>query len=198
MAEMTFWPEGIDPRSEIIGFLRLASIDAPSGLARFMIGQDGIFTDKSGNQWFGSQLIDTSELTLSRDASAPSGKVTLSYFQDPDAPDLIDQINESGDSEISGSIVNFYLQPLTDVSEFYAPIFDPVLRARRTASGLRIKAQGDTIREITVSLEGPFRARVSSRGLFYSVTDHSSLVGSENPSLQYMPRLNQQIEKLYG
>jgi hypothetical protein len=61
---VTFWPVGIDPREEVFGFLRLASIDAPSGLARFMLGQDGVFTDSSGNAWVGSQLIEASELEL--------------------------------------------------------------------------------------------------------------------------------------
>ena len=195
---MTFWPAGFDPRAEIVGYMRLASIDAPSGLARFMIGQDGIFTDLNGNVWTGSQLIEPSEMTLSREGKAPAASLSLSYFQDPDAPDLIEQIRESGDSEIRGSTVRFYLQPLTDVSEFYAPQFAPVLRATRVASGLKFEAQGDTVRKISVSLEGPFRARVSARGLFYTPPDHAALIGAANPSLEYMPQDEQQIEKLFG
>lgn len=195
---MSFWPSGFDPRAEIFGYMRLASIDAPSGLARFMIGQEGIFTDTDGNAWVGSQLIEPSELTLSRGAEAPAGSVSLTYFQDPDAPDLIEQIRTSGDDAIRGSIVRFYLQPLTDIVQFYAPIYPPILRATRVASGLGFEAQGDTVRKIMLSLEGPFRARVSARGLFYTVTDHAALIGEANPSLQYMPQIDQQIEKLYG
>jgi hypothetical protein len=195
---VSFWPSGFDPRADIVGYLRLASIDAPSGLARFMIGQDGVFIDSSGNSWYGSQLIEPSEISLSRNGEAPAAEVSLSYFQDPDAPDLIEQIRDSGDSAIAGSIVRFYLQPLTDVAQFYKPTFAPVLRATRAAADLRFEAQGDTVRKITLTLEGPFRARVSARGLFYTVSDHAALLGAANPSLQYMPQIDQQIEKLYG
>ncbi len=196
---MTFWPEGFDARGEIVGYLRLASIDAPSGLARFMIGQDGRFIDIDGNAWIGSQLIQVSEIELPREAVAPAAMIGLSYFQDPDAPDLIDQINESGDSAIAGSIVRIYLQPLTDMADFYKPQLPPILRATRVvASGLKVKFQGDTVRSIAVQLEGPFRARVSSRGMFYNVEDHARLIGAANPSLQFMPQDGRQDEKLYG
>ena len=64
---MSFWPKGFDPRAEVAGYIELATVAAPSGLARFMIGQDGVFTDIDGNRWFGSQLIEVSDLTLPRD-----------------------------------------------------------------------------------------------------------------------------------
>ena len=195
---MNFWPSGFDSRAEIIGYIRLASIEAPSGLARFMIGQDGIFTDEGGNTGTGSQLLDVSDLTLPRDASAPEGQVVMSYFQDPDAPDLVDEIRESGDDAIAGSVERFYLQPLGDVAEFYKPVYPPILRATRVAAGLRVKAEGDTVRQIILPLEGPFRRRIASRGLFYTVPDHAKLICEANPSLQFMPQIDQQIEKLYG
>lgn len=195
---MSFWPSGYDPRAEVIGYIRLVSIDAPSGLARFMVGQDGIFTDANGNQWFGSQLLQPSALTLSRDGKAPEASLSLSYFQDPDAPDLIDQIKESGDDAVRGSIVRFYMQPIGSVEEFTVPVFQPVLRGTRTAAGLRYEAHGDTVRKITLTIEGPLRARVSRRGYVYTVADHAALTGSENPSLRYMPQRDRQTEKLYG
>jgi hypothetical protein len=195
---VTFWPSGFDPRSEVKGFLRLADIDAPSGLARFMIGTDGVFTDTSGNSWVGSQLIEAAPPVLSRDGTAPEASITLSYFQDPDAGDLIDEIKESGDIAIRGSRVRFFLQPIGEVEEFYAPVYPPVLRATRTAEGLRIEAQGDTVRKITLTLEGPYRSRVSRRGFFYTVDDHARLIGAANPSLRYMPTDGQVLEKLFG
>jgi hypothetical protein len=195
---VSFWPAGFDPRAEVRGFLRLVSIDAPSGLARFIIGQDGRFTDTSGNAWVGSQLIEAGGITLSRDGSAPAASLTLSYFQDPDAPDLIEQIQESGDTAISGSVVRYYLQPINDIAEFYAPVFAPILRATRVAAGLSFTMEGDVARSITVSLEGPFRARASRRGFLYTVDDHARLVGSANPSLEFMPTNNLVLEKLYG
>jgi hypothetical protein len=198
VAAVTFWPVGIDPREQVFGFLRLASIDAPSGLARFMIGQDGVFTDTTGNAWVGSQLIEASELELPRDATAPEGQLTLSYFQDPDAPDLIDQLRASGDAAIRGSVVRFYIQPITSHEEFYRPTRPPILRAVRVATSLTFSAQGDTVRQISLRIEGPFAARQQRRGWVYSVNDHSALVGAANPSLQYMPQISQQLEKLYG
>lgn len=195
---MSFWPPGFDPRAEIKGFLRLADIDAPSGLARFMIGQDGVFTDVSGNTWTGSQLIEADAPALSRDGSAPEASVTLSYFQDPDASDLIDELKASGDIAIRGSLVRFYLQPIGDVAEFYAPRWAPILRATRLAAGLRIEATGDTVRRLTVTLEGPYRARVSRRGFLYTTDDHARLIGAPNPSLRYMPTDGQVLEKLFG
>lgn len=195
---MTFWPNGYDPRSEVVGYIALASIDAPSGLARFMIGQDGRFVDINGTVWVGSQLIQSSAVTLSRGAIAPEGEITLSYYQDPDAPDLIDQIKESGDSEIRGSLVRYYLQPLTDISEFYAPKFPPVLRATRRAAGLTFTAEGDTVRSISLRIESPFAARIASRGLFYTSSDHATLIGAPNPSLNHIPQIDQQLEKMYG
>lgn len=196
---MSFWPEGFDARDEVVGYLRLAAIDAPSGIARFMIGQDGVFVDMDGNSWVGSQLFQVSELELPREAVAPAATMGFSYFQDPDAPDLIDQIKEAGDDAIAGSKVRFYLQPLTDFADFYAPKLPMILRATRVvASGLKTSFQGDTQRSLSVALEGPFRARVSARGLFYNVEDHAKLIGAANPSLQYMPQDGRQEEKLYG
>ena len=195
---MSFWPSEIDPRAQVLGYLRLASIDAPSGLARFLLGQDGVFRDMDGNAWVGSQLVQASELELPRDATAPEGQITLSYFQDPDATALIDELRESGDAAIRGSEIRFYLQPLTKIEDFYAPTLPMILRAVRVATTLRFSADGDTVRRISVSMEGPFAARQRRRGWVYSVADHSALVGADNPSLQYMPQISQQLEKLYG
>lgn len=195
---MSFWPSGFDPRGEVRGFLRLASIDAPSGLARFMIGQDGRFTDTSTNVWYGSQLIEAGGVTLSRDGTAPAVNISLSYFQDPDAPDLIEALHESGDTAISGAVVRFYLQPINDVAEFYAPVYAPILRATRVAAGMTFNMEGDVARSITLSLEGAFRARASRRGWFYTVDDHARLVGAANPSLGLMPTDSQVLYRLYG
>lgn len=194
---MTFWPAGFDPRDEVVGYIRLAAIDAPSGLARFMIGDTGVFRDRDGNAWHGAQLVDVSAIGNAQGGKAPQTTVTMSYFQDPDAPDLIEEIRASGDDAITGSLVRFYLQPLGSVEEFYAPTDAPVLRATLRAAGLSFDFQGDVQRSISLRLESVMRARVSRRGRVYSVADHSAIVGESNPSLEYIPLPGEDDEKLF-
>lgn len=195
---MSLLPEGFDPRAPIIGLLDLVSIEAPSGLYRFMVGQEGIFRDLAGNPWYGSQLISASALEWSRDGKAPGGSLTLNYFQDPTAPDLIDQLQASGDADIKGAPVRFYVQPLASHADLYAPRWAPVLVATKTAGTLRYEFQGDVQRSISLTLEGPAALRRTARGLNYTVADHARLIGAANPSLEYMPQIARPEEKLFG
>lgn len=195
---MSFWPSGFDPRAEILGALVLVDIDAPSGLARFMLGQDGVFTDRSGNKWWGSQLIGADAIEWGRDAEAAQATLTLTYYQDPQADSLIEQLRDSGDEAIKGSRVRFFIQPLTDMAQLYAPLFDPVLVSTKTASSLGFSAEGDVVRRLTLTMEGPFAGRRSKRGLYYTVNDHEALIGEANPSLTYMPNDTRQREQLFG
>lgn len=198
MAAVSFWPADYDPRAEIQSALDLVLIDAPSGSARFMVGQEGVFTDASGAQWVGSQLISAEPLEWPRDGTAPAGGLTLSYFQDPSAPDLIDQLREAGDDVLRGRKVWFYIQPLTRIEDFYAPQHMPVLVATRVAGALRFSAEGDVTRSLQLSIEGPMASRRSARGLNYEVPDHEALIGRANPSLGLMPKDARQEEQLFG
>lgn len=195
---MSFFPEGFDPRADIVGLIDLVSIDAPSGLARFMVGQDGVFTDADGNRWIGSSLITASPPELSRDGTAPAGQLTLSYFQDPEGADLISALRASGDTAIRGAVIRHYVQPLTDVSQFYAPVHAPVLVATKTAGTLRTEIVGDLQRSLSVDVEGPTAMRRAARGLNYTVDDHARLTGAPNPSLELMPQTSMTEEKLFG
>lgn len=192
------WPVGYDPRAEIAKALELVEIDAPSGPARFLLGGDGRFEDAAGREWWGAQLVASEGLEWSRDGTAPAGALTLSYFQDPEAPDLIEQLRESGDDVLRGRKVEFFVQPLGRVEDFYAPRHMPVLVATRTAGSLSFTAEGDIVRQLQLSIEGANAARRAARGLFYTVADHEALIGAANPSLTYMPNDSRQEETLFG
>lgn len=195
---MSYLPAGFDPRAGIVGAMDLVEIDAPSGVARFLVGQDATFTDVAGQRWAGSSLIDGGSLEWSRDGTAPAGTLMLTYFQDPDAPDLIEQLRASGDDVLRGRDVRFYLQPLSDAAEFWAPRFAPVLIATRTAGSLTFEAQGDTVRRLMLAIEGPMRGRRSRRAYYYTQTDHEALIGAGNPSLSLVPTDTRQDESLFG
>lgn len=195
---MSVLPEGFDPRAEVRGLLDLVSIEAPSSLYRFMVGQEGVFRDRNGHAWYGSQLISASPLEWSRDGKAPGGSLTLSYFQDPVAPDLIEQLQASEDADIKGAAVRFYVQPLASHADLYAPQWAPVLVATKTAGTLRYEFVGDLQRSITLNIEGPAALRRTARGLNYTVADHARLIGTPNPSLEYMPQIARPEEKLFG
>lgn len=196
---MSILPPEFDPRAEIIGLLNLIQIDAASGTYGFMPGQDGVFVDFNGFTWYGSQLISGGETDWSRDGTAPQGQVTLSYFQDPNAPDLIDELRASGDDATRGRAVRYYIQPITDVAQFYAPTFPPILIATKVAGSLTTEIEGDVTRRLSISLEGPAALRRSARGLNYNVADHNRLIGQVgNPSLEFIPQDSRQEEKLFG
>lgn len=198
---MSMFPAGYDLRSEIIGALDLVEIDAVSGLARFMIGQDGRFTDTSGRVWYGAQVIGCTGYDWSRGDAAEDGALTLSYFQDPAAVSLIDQLRESGDLDVAGRAVRFYVQPIRSVADFYAPTLPPVLTATRAARSVTYAAEGDTMRRLTLSYEGVMQHRRRMRGFYWTVRDHNRLLGSpdpENPSLEYVPVDARPEEPLFG
>ena len=195
---MTFLPDGFDPRAEIIGALNLVLIDAPSGIARFLVGQDALFTDVNGLTWAGSSLIDSGPLEWSRDATAPASSMTLTYFQDPSEPDLIEELRASGDNVLQGRRIEFYVQPIGTEEEFYAPRFAPVLVATRTGGSLTFEAQGETIRRFTLAVEGPFRGRKARRSFYYTQPDHEALIGEDNPSLEFVPTDPRTDESLFG
>lgn len=198
---MSLFPAGFNARAEVSGIIDLVEIDAPSGLARFMIGQDGVFTDALGRAWTGSQVIGCSGYDWSRGQSAEEGTLSMSYFQDPAAPSLIDQLRESGDIDIAGRAVRFWLQPLLSMGDFYAPVLAPVLAATRVARSVAFHAEGDTIRRLTLSFEGAMQYRRRTRGFLYTVSDHNRLLGGpdpENPSLEFVPIDGRPEEPLFG
>lgn len=196
---MSLLPTGFDPRAEVIYLLHLVQIDAVSGTYGFMPGQEGVYRDINGFSWYGSQLISAGEVAWSRDGSAPAGALTMSYFQDPSAPDLMQQLRETGDDQVRGRPVRFYIVPMTDAAQFYAPTFAPILIATKRAGSLAVEYEGDVTRRFQLTLEGPAALRRAARGLNYTVQDHNRLIGAAgNPSLEFIPNDTRTEEKLFG
>lgn len=195
---MSFFPEGFNPRDDIYGVIGLIEVETPDGPARFMAGTTGVFRDAKGREWVGSQLLEANELEWSRGGEAPEGTISMSFFQDPQAPDLIAQMRELGAGYLEGRKIRYFVQPLRNIEEFYAPKLPIILIATRIAGSISYEMQGDIARRMTLSVEGPLAGRRATRSRFYSVEDHSRLVGSANPSLQFMPLESREEEALFG
>ncbi|SLN36482.1 hypothetical protein AQS8620_01295 [Aquimixticola soesokkakensis] len=194
---MSYFPPEFNPRDDVVGVLALAAIEAEDGTHRFMVGTDGRFIDSAGHAWFGSQLLSVGDLELSINGTAPSGALTLSFIQDPDAPDLIAQMREQGVAAIEGRPLTFYQQPLRAMAEFYAPTLAPIPWLTRTMRRLTFDATGAQERSISVEFEAASEYRRTARRRVYNTTDHSQMVGATNPSLSFVPRDNWRSEKMF-
>ena len=195
---MSFWPEGFDPSADAVGFLTLIVVETEEGPFGFMPGVDGMFTDINGVIYWGSTLLSVPTLKYGIQGTAPEGALTMTFFQNPDAPDLISQLRAQGLSYVEGREVRFYVQPINSQAEFSAPTMAPILFAVRTSARLSFEANGAVQRRITLEFEGPFAGRNEASKLVWSTADHSALWGAANPSLQYMPNSNFEEQKLWG
>lgn len=195
---VSVFPEGFDPRAEFVLKLNLALIDTPDGPVGFIIGTDGLFRDTTGREWWGSQLITVGDLEFSIGGSAPSGSITLSFFQLPGAPDLIAQIQALGPDYLDGREIVFYEQFFNDHAEFHAPVWPPVELIRRRLRGLTMTMEGAQQRTLSVTFESPFDRRKTARRKVYNTVGHAELIGAPNPSLEFIPRDNNRKEKLFG
>lgn len=160
---MSFFPPDFDPTADVVGLLDLCEIDTPDGPARFIIGSDGVFTDTNGNQWWGSQLIGAQSLASALNGDAPAGSVTLAFFQDPDAPSLISEVRALGLDYIKDRPITFYVQPLMDMGEMYAPATPPIQWMQRTMKTLTFSFNGAQDRSITVGFEAWAEDRRAAR-----------------------------------
>lgn len=195
---MSFFPDGYSRQDDVLGVLDLCEIDTPDGPARFIIGTDGIFTDINGNQWVGTQLASVSSLASALDGQAPEGSLTLSFFQDPEAADLIAQVKELGLDYIKGRTITFYIQPITSQAEFYAPTMAPVQWMQRIMRTLVFSASGAQDRSISVTFEAWSENRKAARRTILNTEGHAKLIGEANPSLEFMPTDDFEEEKLFG
>ncbi|WP_299558731.1 hypothetical protein [uncultured Sulfitobacter sp.] len=195
---MSAFPDGFDPRADVVLKLDLISIDTPDGVFGFILGTEGRFVDVNGRTWWGSQLITSGDLEVSMNGTAPSGELSVSFFQDPDAPKLVDDIRALGADYVIGREIILYEQYFNDHSEMTAPVFPPHEVLRRRMRSVRIGAEGEQQRTIALSIEGPFADRKNARRRIYNSTDHSAETGSINPSLDYIPRDVNFKEKLWG
>ncbi|MBT9387016.1 hypothetical protein KM176_24460 [Pseudooceanicola sp. CBS1P-1] len=195
---MSFFPAGFDPRAPAARVLRLANLSTPDGDFGFIVGTEGRFTDVTGKAWVGSTLITAGDTEMSLNGTAPSGSVTLSFLQDPDAPDLVAQVRALGPDYVAGRAITFWIQPFTTLEEMYVPVFAPCLYATRVMRKISLTASGAQDRAISLSFEGPFEFRKGARRRIYNTTDHGQLLGAANPSLTYIPTDNRRDEKIWG
>lgn len=182
---------------EVIGKLEMVNINTPDGDFGFLIGTDGKFVDANGKVWYGSQMISASALEAAYNGVAPRGEMTLAFFQDPDAPDLVDQIKALGRDYVLGREITFYTQPFTEPAQLYAPTLQPILVMKRTMRSIRFNANGPQDRTISVTFESLWERRRQSRRFVYNTTDHSKLIGTTNPSLEFIPTVDFQEQKLF-
>jgi len=195
---MTFFPADYDPRDPVAAVLDLCEIDTPDGAARFILGTDGKFTDANGNTWMGSQLLNVGSLESAIGGQAPEGEITLSYFQDPDADNLIAELRATGVDYIAGRPIKFLIQPSGSMAEFQAPTVAPIQWLERTMRVLSFSASGALDRSISVSFEAWSEDRQGALRIVLNTEGHAQLTGSANPSLEFMPTDNFQEEKLFG
>lgn len=182
---------------EIIGKLELVDINTPDGNFGFIVGTDGRFVDINGKVWVGSQLVKAGKIDYSINGTNPEGELSLSFFQDPDAPDLVNQVRALGVQYIAGRPISFYVQPITDPSDLYSPRLPPELIARRTMRTIRFSADGSQNRQIALTFETVWEFRRAARRLAYNTTDHAKLIGGANPSLEFIPTVDFQEQKLF-
>lgn len=183
---------------EVIGKFDLVNINTPDGDFGFMIGNDGIFTDVNSKKWYGSQLITAGKLEYAINGKAPAGEITISFFQDPDAPDVVTQIKDLGVNYVAGRLITFYVQPLSSIEEMYAPVAAPYLVATRVMRTLRLSSSGAQNRSISLTFESAWEYRRRSRRRVYNTVDHELLIGEADPSLQFIPTELFEEEKLFG
>lgn len=195
---MSFFPATFNPRDEVAGALDLVSIETDDGVFRFLLGADGIFTDSGGRQWIGSQLLEASELRLSIQGEAPAGTIGVSFIQDPDDGDLVQQIKALGTDYVRDRTITYWVQPIRSMEELYAPTLPPIPWASRRGAHIEFDLSGAIERKISLHFEGPFTGRNTAPGLQYTVADHARLIGSANTSLRFMPTDTFQEEKLFG
>lgn len=195
---MSLFPAGFDASADLVGALELVEIDTPDGAFGFMTSIDGRFTSTDGRIWTGSTLIGAERLDMSPGGRAPEGKLTLSFFQDPLAPDLIGQVRALGADYVRGRPISFLVQPLLDHADLCQPQVAPIPIATRRMTALSFAADGAIARAITLSFEGIFAGRNTARRWSYTTEDHARIVGAPNPSLHYMPTDTFQQEKLFG
>lgn len=195
---MSLIPAGIDPDAEVLFALNLAAVDTPDGIFRFLVGTDGVFRDVEGHEWAGCQLLQPSDDEFAIGGAAPSGSLTLAWFQDPSAPDLIAQVRELGAAYVAGRPITFYVQWCTTLEEMYAPTLPPVQVMRRTMREITWRLDGAQGRSLTLAYESAFDHRRGARRMVYNTDDHTRLIAAANPSLQFIPQDNFQAQKLFG
>lgn len=194
---MSFFPSSFDPRADAFGVLSLVNVNTVDGDFGFILGEDGKFTDTTGKVWWGATIIESPQVDLAIGGVAPSGQIGMSFFQDPDAPDLVAQVRALGSDYIRGRELSLWVQPLVSVNSLYAPEIAPLPVTSFEMRSITASATGPMMRRLSLSFETVFAGRNTARGWFYTTADHAKLTGSENISLSRMPTDARTEEKLF-
>ncbi|MDO6587697.1 hypothetical protein Q4543_19480 [Salipiger sp. 1_MG-2023] len=195
---MSFFPSTFDPRDDRIGILDLMSIDTADGVVRLIIGTDAVFTDTLGRKWYGSQMFSVESMESAINGVAPAGTATLAYFQDPAAGSLITSLREQGADYIDGENVDFFVQPLCHMGEFYRPSIAPLQWCRRTARTLTFSLSGAVERSISMGFEAWSEGRRTARRIAINTEGHATLLGGvANPSLEFKPSTDFQRNPMF-
>lgn len=194
---MAFFPDSYNPRDDVVGFLSLVKIYTTLGEGNFLIGDNITFTDMNGTPWYGCKLIKVSRLQSAINGIAPTGEIKLSFIQDPEDTDLITELQTYGDSTIKGQKIEFYIQPINAVEDFYAPKLAPQLFLTRIMRSVRFSSSGAQEREAAITFESWSERRNAARNITYSTVGHSELIGYTNPSLEFMPTTDFKEQKLF-
>ncbi len=195
---MSFFPPEFDPRADVAFKLDLVNVNTPDGDFGFILGADGAFRDINGKRWVGSTLIGAGDDEVAIGGTAPEGALTLTFFQDPEEEDFVAQIKGLGADYVAGRPVTFHVQPLRSQAEFLAPTLAPITVMTRTARKVIFGLEGPLKRSMTLTYESVFEARKLRRARVYNTEDHARLVGSANPSLQYIPTSQFRDEPVFG
>jgi hypothetical protein len=191
-------PSDYDLRSETIGVLDLVELDTTEGICRFILNEDGWFKDVNGNTWVGSKLISLSDLEFSINGTAPGVELTLAFLQDPEQQDLVAYVRSIGVEAVKERPARFYFQYIASTSEYFRPVYAPILLTTRRMMNIGYSFDGPQIRRLSVTVESAFSLRAKPVGGRYNVVDHSRRVGSYNPSLEFMPTHNFDEQALFG
>lgn len=191
-------PADYDLRSPVLAVVDLVALDTTAGMVRLLLNDDGLFRDVSGNLWYGSKLISASEIDFSINGTAPAIQLSLSFVQDPDAEDLIAAVQAYGVASVRNRPATFYMQYLESTGQFFKPVFAPQRLTTRTMMNLEYVFDGPQVRQIVLTVEGPFNLRSRPAGGRYNTDDHSRRVGAPNPSLEFMPTNQFDEQPLFG
>ena len=177
--------------------LLLAELDTTAGIIRFILSDEGRFTDISGNAWYGSKIISMSDLEFTSNGDAPATNISLAYIVDPDGVDLINEVRQYGVAAIRNRECRFYLQYIASMDERLAPVSAPLRIATRRMMNLTYSFEGQQNRLISVNMEGPFNLR--AKPPFGRITDAEYRRRSGgDPSLEFMPFEGSDEESLFG
>ncbi len=172
---------------EFVGLLLLAELQTQEHTLRFILNDEGKFTDINSNVWLGSKLISMGDVEFSTGGDAPSSQIVLSLGSDPDAIDVVSEVQQYGVDAVRHRPCNIYVQYLGEIEERYSAIHEPILITSREMYNIRYNFDGPQTRQISITMEGPFNLRSQPINGRYTDEDHRRRSGTGDPSLEFMP-----------